>query len=125
MHPLIDLATHLLKVRDKTQSFVSLSFVSGCEYVATYAKRTVSVFISPDIVDSQPLEEYVIFAENSKKNVDKLVANWDAYIASPNLAITFVNSVSGAYWSIKPAIHAKIGTKKSVYSLFEASESSS
>lgn len=122
MHDIAQLASHLLKMRDKTRSFVTLE-KDGDSYIVVYKDRKVPAFISNEIASPQKTEEYVIFASNTKKNVDAVVKNWDAYVSCEKLTITFINLTDGSYWSLKPAIHAKIGTKESIYSLFEASSS--
>lgn len=82
------------------------------------------IMIEEDIGKINPVENCIIFTQNSKKNVIELISRWENYVEN-NATIYFINS-NGSKWSINARVHNFVveekNLKKSLMSLYESNK---
>jgi len=105
---LADFAEHALALvqhKDLIKKQISeIHKKSDVEYEIVYNDKIVALHISPTL---EKAHSGTIICDNTKKNVDAVVQNWDELIKL-NTTILFLNVKTGGNWSLHPKTHQKI-----------------
>ncbi len=112
-----------LKSRDAMTKQIT-AIRSGSENVDVFVEgllKSQYVIVQPELndigrLDSLKDKHVVLVTANTKKNVEFLIANWDALSKYPHLSIYFVNphSAIDKRWIIYPATHDRITERRAL-----------
>ncbi len=96
--------------------------IDGFDFVLETAKGMKFVIVAPEFsVDESffsriSLNAIILVVNNSNKNLDFLITNWQKFVINPKLCIFFVNPklTSNAKWILYPFTHNSLIDKGSL-----------
>lgn len=109
--------------------------ISNIDIFIEFKEKKQVIIVKPIITDIKTLllrlnkaktsldaKQAVLVVLNNKKNLKSIKDDWDNLIKDPGLSIYFVNPLSmiQRIWIVYPYTHAKISTKNTLNTLFEA-----
>lgn len=116
-------ALTLLRHKDVMRRQIKdITIVSDSQAHVVFKTKEQDVYA---VVDLDKAYDGVVFCDNTRANVEKLLALWDDFCKYPLATITFLDAQQGVHWSICPFLHNKITEPKKLapglISLFQGS----
>ncbi len=136
-----------MNIKEWTQTYINFNFLKYKTnkidedkdgYIHSFKERgeekKVKYFFSEELknlvkfMKITKFDKIYFVCNNTKKNVDFLISEWDKFICESKIIILFVDVNTQNKWLIKPQLHHSIADKESlkegIYSLHSSSKES-
>lgn len=119
---LLQWARHFITSRKAMtgQEVVAKEGVEGFDLVVESAGKKQAYIMLPDLSEVSALKEKIgrervfVVTFNTRKNVDRLIENWEELVGCPGLCVMFVNPQANGdqKWALYPSTHAAFSETK-------------